>query len=144
MSRRRAGSSGSNRSGSNRGGSKRSGSKRSRPGGNDQDQQAVIEAQQAVINAQRSEIEELQAVIRELTEISRMLLVSNADLIGRVNELKEKLERAKLARDALRRAQRDPLYAQCLVDIHVRHNEQYSNRDDSPRSPQKKTCSGVL
>ena len=129
MSRRRAGSSGSNRSGSKRGGSKRSGSKRSRD---------EIEAQQAVINAQRSEIEELQAVIRELTEISRMLLVSNADLIGRVNELKEKLERAKLARDALRRAQRDPLYAQCLVDIHVRNKEWYSNRDDSPRSPQKK------
>ena len=118
-----------NRGGSNRSGSNRGGSKRSRD---------EIEAQQAVINAQRSEIEELQAVIRELTEISRMLLVSNADLIGRVNELKEKLERAKLARDALRRAQRDPLYAQCLVDIHVRHNEQYSNRDDSPRSPQKK------
>ena len=120
---------GSKRGGANRGGAKRSGAKRSRD---------EIEAQQAVINAQRSEIEELQAVIRELTEISRMLLVSNADLIGRVNELKEKLERAKLARDALRRAQRDPLYAQCLVDIHVRHNEQYSNRDDSPRSPQKK------
>lgn len=126
------------RSGSNRRGSNRSGSNRSRPRGKYQDQQAVIaalrseiEALQAVNEAQRSENE-------ELTKISRMLLVSNAELIGRVNELKEKLERAKLARDALRRAQRDPLYAQCLVDIHVRHNEQYSNRDDSPRSPQKK------